>query len=79
MRFAILAAGLALLASPALAHDTWLLPAAFSLRAGSTLAADMTSAMAFPRAETAIMPDRIARIHDPHGGGAAAGAVISTR
>jgi uncharacterized GH25 family protein len=61
MRSAILAFGLALLASSALAHDTWLLPAAFTVAPGSIVAAEMTSAMAFPRAETSNKPDRIAR------------------
>ena len=61
MRSKVLAFGLALLVSPALAHDTWLLPADFTVAPGSTVAAEMTSAMAFPKAETAIKPDRIAR------------------
>ena len=61
MRSLILAFGLAALASPAFAHDTWLLPAKFTLAPGATLSAEMTSAMAFPRGETAIKPGRIAR------------------
>jgi uncharacterized GH25 family protein len=61
MRSLILAGGLACLVSPAFAHDTWLLPADFTVPPGATVSADMTSAMAFPRGETAIKPGRIAR------------------
>ncbi|HET9765322.1 MAG TPA: hypothetical protein VFS60_00665, partial [Thermoanaerobaculia bacterium] len=52
---------LSLAASPALAHDTWLLPAAAQAKPGTLLALAMTSGMAFPQEESPIHPDRIAR------------------
>jgi len=48
-------------AAPAVAHDTWLLPARHAVPAGTTVVLDLTSGMAFPAPETAIKPDRIAR------------------
>lgn len=43
--------------TPALAHDTWLLP---MRDAGATTALEFTSGMDFPNADYAIKPDRIA-------------------
>jgi uncharacterized GH25 family protein len=50
-----------LFAAPALAHDTWLLPEQFVVRPGATISAELTSAMRFPRAETAVKAERLAR------------------
>lgn len=55
------AAALALLASAALAHDTWLLPLRPVAPPGVEVAFDLTSGMAFPANETALAPDRVAR------------------
>lgn len=52
---------LSLAASPARAHDTWLLPAAAQANPGALLALAMTSGMAFPQEESPIRSDRIAR------------------
>jgi len=52
---------LGLAGSVALAHDTWLLPAAAQAKPGGSLALAMTSGMAFPQEESPIRPDRIAR------------------
>jgi uncharacterized GH25 family protein len=60
MRLLAVAAMLTALAGPALAHDTWLLPARFETTAGGTISAEATSAMAFPRPETGIKPERVA-------------------
>jgi len=49
------------LAAPAAAHDTWLLPAPFTVPAGTAVVLDLTSGMAFPALETAIKPERISR------------------
>jgi len=56
--FAVLLLSLAL-AAPAVAHDTWLLPARHAVPAGTTVVLDLTSGMAFPAPETAIKPERI--------------------
>jgi uncharacterized GH25 family protein len=50
---------LALCASPAWAHDTWMLPARFRIEPGQTLRLDLTSAMDFPNPETPVRPDRL--------------------
>lgn len=44
----------------ALAHDTWLIPARFSLARDPTVLLDLTSGMAFPTLNTSIRPDRVA-------------------
>ena len=46
-------------ASPAAAHDTWLLPVRFALPSGARIEADLTSGMAFPRLESAVASDRL--------------------
>lgn len=46
-------------ASLAMAHDTWLLPAAAQVHVGDRMMLDMTSGMSFPRNETAIDSARI--------------------
>jgi uncharacterized GH25 family protein len=60
MRLPVIAATLAAVAGPALAHDTWLLPSRFDAAPGGTIAAEATSAMAFPKPETGIKPERLA-------------------
>lgn len=44
---------------PALAHDTWLLPERWRVRPGDRLVLALTSAMDFPRPETAVKADRL--------------------
>jgi uncharacterized GH25 family protein len=61
MRRAAAVIGFALLAAPALAHDTWLLPTHFTVAPGATITAELTSAMRFPRGETAVKAERLAR------------------
>jgi uncharacterized GH25 family protein len=56
---AAVSVGLWLGVSPAIAHDTWLLPARFALPTGATVEADLTSGMAFPRLESAVAADRL--------------------
>jgi len=51
---------LVLPAGPALAHDTWLIPARFAVTPGSVVSLELTSAMRFPQAETAVEADRLA-------------------
>ncbi|HET6897504.1 MAG TPA: DUF4198 domain-containing protein [Vicinamibacteria bacterium] len=48
-------------AAVASAHDTWMLPRAFHVAPGATVRLGLTSGMAFPRDESAIKPDRVAR------------------
>lgn len=57
---AFLPALLAGLATHALAHDTWLLPARFAVAPGGTVNLDLTSAMRFPQPESPPQPDRLA-------------------
>jgi len=47
-------------ADVAWAHDTWLIPARFRVDAGEGLTLHLTSAMAFPKPETAVKADRLA-------------------
>jgi uncharacterized GH25 family protein len=47
-------------AGPLLAHDTWLIPARFAVPPGATVRLELTSAMRFPEAETAVAADRLA-------------------
>jgi uncharacterized GH25 family protein len=54
------AAVICLVASAALAHDTWILPASGSVRPGAALSFDITSGMAFPALDHAIAADRLA-------------------
>jgi len=53
--------GILLLATPLLAHDTWITPDRFAAHRGETIALHMTSGMEFPKLDTAIKPDRVAR------------------
>lgn len=46
-------------ASPAIAHDTWLLPVRFAVAPGAAVEADLTSGMAFPRLESGVAADRL--------------------
>ena len=48
-------------ASAALAHDTWLLPGTFRVAPGQAVSLALTSGMDFPRAESAIQPQRVSR------------------
>lgn len=54
------AAVLVLSTSALRAHDTWLLPAEFTVPAGATVRLDLTSAMRFPEPETPLAADRLA-------------------
>jgi hypothetical protein len=47
-------------ASPLLAHDTWLIPLRFAVSPGATVGLELTSAMRFPAAESAVAADRLA-------------------
>jgi uncharacterized GH25 family protein len=47
-------------AGPLHAHETWLLPAAFSARPGESVLVELTSGMDFPASDTAIKAERIA-------------------
>jgi len=47
-------------ADVAWAHDTWLIPARFRVDPGGGLTLHLTSAMAFPKPETAVKADRLA-------------------
>ncbi len=49
-----------LVASAALAHDTWILPASGSVRPGAAVSFDMTSGMAFPALDHPVAADRLA-------------------
>lgn len=49
-----------LVASASAAHDTWLLPERGAAPAGTTVALELTSGMAFPSPETAIAVERVA-------------------
>ena len=51
---------LAAAATPVAAHDTWLLPDSFR-PGGREVSVRMRSGMEFPKPETAVKPDRIAR------------------
>jgi uncharacterized GH25 family protein len=54
-------AGLLFLAAgTAFAHDTWLIPAHFAVPPGATVRLELTSAMRFPEAESAVAADRLA-------------------
>lgn len=54
--FALIAAAATV---PALAHDTWLLPRQWHPKPSERLVADLTSAMDFPKPETAVRADRL--------------------
>ena len=45
----------------AAAHDTWLLPARFAVSVGASVDLAMTSGMSFPKNESPVAPDRLAR------------------
>ena len=57
----LLAVTAALAASTATAHDTWVLPRQFTVRAGSSVAVELTSAMQFPSSESVVKAERIAK------------------
>ena len=59
MRSAVLAILLLALPVFADAHDTWILPSRWSVPAGAPLVVDLTSAMNFPRPDSAAHPDRL--------------------
>ena len=62
MRRIILAvAGVSLVPALAAAHDTWVLPAKPRVRPGETVRLEATSGMEFPKLESPIAADRIAR------------------
>lgn len=48
-----------ILATAAIAHDTWLIPDRFLVEPNSSVLLDLTSGMAFPSLETSIKPERI--------------------
>ena len=50
-----------LVATPLLAHDTWIAPDRFTAHRGETIVLHLTSGMEFPKLDTAIKPDRVAR------------------
>jgi uncharacterized GH25 family protein len=50
-----------LVATPLLAHDTWIAPDHFTAHRGETIVLHLTSGMEFPKLDTAIKPDRVAR------------------
>lgn len=52
---------LLVVASSALAHDTWLLPSSLRVRVGQRITLSLTSGMAFPADDFAIQPARITR------------------
>lgn len=47
------------LATPARAHDTWLIPDQFNLAPKSTVTLDMTSGMEFPKLDVGPKPERV--------------------
>lgn len=46
-------------ASPAAAHDTWMIPLTWTPSPGETLSLDLTSGMHFPNLESPMKPERI--------------------
>jgi uncharacterized GH25 family protein len=52
---------LILLAVPALAHDTWVVPSTFRPAAGETVRLRLVTSEEFPHGESAVRPHRIAR------------------
>ncbi len=59
MRRVLVAAFAVAAPAAALAHDTWLLPARWNVPVRDRLVVDLTSAMDFPRPETAVRADRL--------------------
>ena len=55
------AIGLAGVASPVRAHDTWLLPAQARVQPGASVSLGMTSGMEFPKDDSAIAANRVGR------------------
>ena len=55
--------GAVCIASPAAAHQTFLLPGGFALEDGGSVAVDLTSALSFPDLEHGPSQDRIAYTH----------------
>lgn len=51
----------AVTATAALAHDTWLLPSSLRVAPGRPVTLDLTSGMAFPADDFAIVPSRVVR------------------
>lgn len=65
----IFAAALFLTAiAPALAHDTWLIPARFKIVSGETAIFDLTSGMAFPTLDVGPKRERIQAVYCRLGG-----------
>jgi uncharacterized GH25 family protein len=60
-RCALIAAALVLLSlpTPAMAHDTWLLPARWQLAPGAAIQLELTSGMGFPALDSAVAADRL--------------------
>jgi uncharacterized GH25 family protein len=50
-----------LVALPCLAHDSWLIPRSPRVQEGKPVTVDLTSGMSFPKPESAIQHDRIAK------------------
>ena len=59
MKTSTAAMAILLAATPGLAHDTWLLAQRADLKPGDSLTLELTSAMDFPRPETAVMAERL--------------------
>jgi len=57
----VIATTLVLAAVPCFAHDTWLLPRDPKVQESKTLTVDLTSGMAFPKLESGIKADRVAK------------------
>jgi uncharacterized GH25 family protein len=63
MRERLVIAGLlvSILAVSVFAHETWMMPSAFSAKVGEEVRLDATSGMSFPRLESPILADRVAK------------------
>ena len=67
-RIILTVAGLALVPALVAAHDTWIRPSKPRVRPGETVRIEATSGMDFPRLESPIAPDRLARAELEIGG-----------
>ena len=63
---------LALAAANCFAHDTWLSPSTYSAQPGETITFDLTSGMEFPKLDSAVKPERVAKAGFRIGGDEAA-------
>lgn len=61
IRKVLLTAVSILMAWPAAAHDTWILPGRSGVNPGQAVSFNLTSGMAFPANEVGVKPDRLAR------------------